>query len=224
MKKREYFLTATLAYAVAMIFNSASVSAAMFPIVVKQGGETCTETASVRKTGQNTCYDATGETVSCTDTGQDGDLLKGVAWPSPRFTDNNNGTVTDNLTGLVWTRNADCYPGMKSWQSALEYANTAADSVCGIADGSSAGTWRLPNIDELLSLVDREYSNPALSNAAGDGQWSAGDVFTDISSGDYWSSTTYVTAKKQAWRLTINTGVSDTFDKISGCLVWLVRD
>ncbi|MGA9347827.1 MAG: hypothetical protein WBW48_03355 [Anaerolineae bacterium] len=35
-------------------------------------------------------------------TGEDGELLKGVTWPSPRFTDNGNGTVTDNLTGLIW--------------------------------------------------------------------------------------------------------------------------
>ena len=34
-------------------------------------------------------------------TGDDGDLKKGVAWPSPRFTDHGNGTVTDKLTGLV---------------------------------------------------------------------------------------------------------------------------
>jgi hypothetical protein len=33
--------------------------------------------------------------------GSDGNLQKGVAWPNPRFTDNGNGTVTDNLTNLV---------------------------------------------------------------------------------------------------------------------------
>ncbi len=35
-------------------------------------------------------------------TGDDGDLEKGVAWPTPRFMDNGNGTITDNLTGLMW--------------------------------------------------------------------------------------------------------------------------
>ena len=34
---------------------------------------------------------------------------KGVAWPNPRFTDNGNGTVTDNLTGLIWLKNANCF-------------------------------------------------------------------------------------------------------------------
>jgi hypothetical protein len=52
----------------------------------------------VRKTGQATSYTTTG--------GEDGDLQKGVAWPNPRFTDNGNGTVTDNLTKLVWLKDA----------------------------------------------------------------------------------------------------------------------
>lgn len=52
----------------------------------------------------------TGQTVSTSATaGEDGDLQKGLAWPSPRFTDNGNGTVTDNLTGLIWLKNADCF-------------------------------------------------------------------------------------------------------------------
>ncbi|MCW9078616.1 MAG: hypothetical protein OQK74_05525, partial [Gammaproteobacteria bacterium] len=44
--------------------------------------------APVAKTGQTSSWAP----------GDDGDLEKGVAWPSPRFTDNLDGTVTDNLT------------------------------------------------------------------------------------------------------------------------------
>jgi hypothetical protein len=68
----------------------------------------CTSPAGVPKTGQTDCYydDGTSGTCTCGTTncpsGQDGDLEKGVAWPDPRFTDNGDGTVTDNLTGLVW--------------------------------------------------------------------------------------------------------------------------
>ena len=56
-------------------------------------------------------------------TRDDGDLQKGVAWPTPRFTDNNNGTVTDNLTGLIWMKNANAF-GMKTWDDALNAANS----------------------------------------------------------------------------------------------------
>lgn len=58
--------------------------------------------APVPRTGQVTCYDTTGFTVDCAGTGQDGDLQKGAAWPDPRFTNQGDGTVRDNLTNLVW--------------------------------------------------------------------------------------------------------------------------
>ena len=51
-------------------------------------------TVNLPKTGQKTSYA----------TGDDGALRKGVSWASPRFTDNGDGTVTDNLTGLVWLK------------------------------------------------------------------------------------------------------------------------
>jgi hypothetical protein len=254
MRRKDFFFTVAVTFAVAVMFKPTLVSAVMFPIVVNngegtgttvtetktvmfpivvnQGGGTCTGGAQVRKTGQETCYDASGGTVTCADTGQDGDLQKGVAWPNPRFTDNSNGTVTDNLTGLIWTENADCYAPLKNWQGALTYANavhpgySGTEGNCGINDGSSAGDWRLPNIDELLSLVDREYSGPALSNAEGTGQ--AGITGTVAFTGSFddchWTSTTYVSNKSHAWKVVMNTGESSSYSKVSGCRVWLVRD
>ena len=56
----------------------------------------------------------TGQTISYA-TGDDGDLEMGMTWPVPRFTDNEDGMVTDNLTGLMWLKDANCiatnYPG-----------------------------------------------------------------------------------------------------------------
>ena len=62
--------------------------------------------APVPKTGQTTSYT----------TGDDGDLEMGVPWPSPRFTDKGDGTVTDNLTGLIWLKDANCFGG-RTWIS-----------------------------------------------------------------------------------------------------------
>ncbi len=70
------------------------------------------------ETGQTTCYDTAGTAIACAGTGQDGELLKGVAWPSPRFMDNGNGTVTDNLTGLIWLKDANCFIS-RTWADAL---------------------------------------------------------------------------------------------------------
>ena len=77
----------------------------------------------------------------------------GVPWPDPRFTDNGNGTVTDNLTGLIWLKDAKCFQG-QGWCDALIASNNLAHGQCGLSDGSSPGDWRLPNISELLSLIN----------------------------------------------------------------------
>jgi len=58
-------------------------------------------TINLPKTGQTICYDTSGNVISCAGTGQDGEIQAGVAWPEPRFADNGDGTITDNLTGLM---------------------------------------------------------------------------------------------------------------------------
>jgi hypothetical protein len=74
--------------------------------------------APPEKSGQTTCFDWDGSPVSCAGTGQDGELRLGVTWPVPRFSDNGDGTVSDNLTGLIWFQVAECF-GMKDWHPAL---------------------------------------------------------------------------------------------------------
>jgi hypothetical protein len=153
-------------------------------------------------TGQTTCYDATNAAIACAGTGQDGDKLTGTAWPNPRFMDNNNGTVTDNLTGLVWLKNAACTGtvggiagGPMPWANAIIYSNSLATGKCGLTDGSSAGQWRLPNREELKSLVNMAYANPAA--------WLNSQGFTSVQtngfSGYYWSSSTVAYDTGRAW-------------------------
>ena len=47
----------------------------------------------------------------------------------------------------------------------------------GLEDGSRPGDWRLPTKSEWEDLFDTRYSYPALSNTAGDGQWTDGNPF-----------------------------------------------
>jgi len=178
--------------------------------------------APVAKTGQTTSYR----------THDDGDLRKGVAWPTPRFTDKNDGTVTDNLTNLIWLKNANCAGAKVNWNTAIDYCAALYDGCtsclgtegdCSLSDGSSAGDWRLPNRNELLSLVDIAYFNPALSNAAGTGRWSEGDPFTGIQSGgNYWSSSTLASRTNHAWFLA-SVGTMKRQDKSIEFHVWCVR-
>lgn len=154
----------------------------------------------------------TGQTTSYA-TGDDGDLQKGVAWPIPRFTDNNNGTVTDNLTGLIWLKNANCF-GAQAWTTALTSANTLASGSCGLTDGSTAGQWRLPNRKELQSLVDRSQYNPALP---------LDHPFSAVLD-NYWSSSTVAYGgAAEAWYVGLNYGYVDNFNKNYGRYVWPVR-
>jgi len=130
----------------------------------------CSEGAPVAKTGQTTSYAA----------GDDGDLQAGVALTAPRFIDNSDGTVTDNLTGLIWMKNAGSI-GVSSWGNAVQICSALANGSYELSDGSYAGDWRLPNVRELYSLVDFGHYNYALPD---------GHLFINVMS-NYWSSTTY---------------------------------
>ncbi len=137
--------------------------------------------------------------------GDDGSLQKGVAWPNPRFTVSSDGTVTDNLTGLVWLRKVDCFAEKTRW-AALDAVNGLKSGQCGLDDSSVAGNWRLPNARELQSLVDFAYTLPALSNADGTGKYN-GDTFTGGAMAvAYWSSTTYAGDATMAWLMIFGTG------------------
>ncbi len=168
--------------------------------------------APVEKTGQITSYSP----------GDDGDLKKGVAWPSPRFTDKGNGTVLDNLTRLIWLKNANAF-GYQTWEQALASANALASGTAGLTDGSKAGDWRLPNVKELQSLIDRAYFNPALSSASGTSQWTEGNPFIGVQSDLYWSSTTYSDNSSNAWYVYLNDGFVNDGGKTNTRYVWPVR-
>lgn len=135
--------------------------------------------APVSQTGQTICYDSLNNETDCAGTGQDGDYQTGVPWPDPRFADRGDGTVRDNLTGLIWLQNANCF-GARIWINALNDCNTLAIGVCGLTDGSQAGDWRLPNVRELESLVDYGRENPSFPEI---------HPFAGLVAGRYWSST-----------------------------------
>jgi len=170
--------------------------------------------AEIAELGEMAQVPQTGQTESSCSLGcrDDGELRKGVPLPSPRFTDNGDGTVTDELTGLLWLQNAycqdtvcsdsDCVTGADlSWADALKFANYLQHGYCDLSDGSVAGQWRLPNVKELLSLVNYRFADPAVSNAMGDNLCQSvvhggvddcsfvGDNQAAMFHGDYWSST-----------------------------------
>ena len=161
------------------------------------------------RTGQTTCYDTDGNVIAGSGTGQDGDLQMGIAWPEPRFTDNGNGTITDELTGLMWDQSGNTAGGPKTWAQALSDCN-------GLSLGGH-DDWRLPNRKELRSLVNYEVFNSAdwLNNTAG--------LFTSVLDDFYWSSTTYAPDDANAWYVYLYGGHVNYCDKETNCYLLAVR-
>ena len=82
---------------------------------------TFTLNGSVTDGDSTTDLPKTGQTASYAP-GDDGSMQAGIEWPAPRFTDNGDGTVTDQLTGLMWLKDGSCL--RKNWSNAL---NTITD-------------------------------------------------------------------------------------------------
>ena len=175
-------------------------------------------------------YDGTNPTVTLASTGQqigyvagdDGSTKKGVAWSAAtRFTNNLDGTVMDNLTGLVWLQDAGCL-GTAQWADGLAAVKQLASGDCRLSDGSAAGDWRMPNLAQLESLIDASASGPALS---------AGHPFLNVTGGIYWSSTSYyggVGGSSSAWTIRSSDGryMNDTVANVKASAmngVWAVK-
>ena len=169
---------------------------------------------------------ATGQTLSYAP-GDDGDIQAGVTFPAQRFRDNHNGTVRDNLTGLIWLKRVDCGGSLASWSQALSFVKSLASGICGLSDASLAGDWRLPNLREMLSLANFAFSEPAISNTAGTGIWTEGDPFSGSPARGFWTSTTRPGAPDSTWYVDLHDGTTYVVPKtISGggsLWLWPVR-
>ncbi len=62
-----------------------------------------------------------------------------------RFVDNGNGTVTDTVTGSMWTKDANLF-GERTWDDAM--------AACGAFSISGIGGWRLSSKDDLIDLYE----------------------------------------------------------------------
>lgn len=163
----------------------------------------------VYKTGQKISFSA----------GDDGDLQRGIAWPSTRFTDNNDGTVTDNLTGLMWLKSADCF-GNISWQTALDnitdFNANPGNYTCNAYIGNYTD-WRLPTRREFRTLIDYSRNNPALPQ-------DDPHPFTDVGyPHEHWTNTPIAGNTEHAWNIRTDSAAIGSKYKEYGSLVWPVR-
>ena len=116
----------------------------------------------------------------------------------PEFT-KQNGVVTDSVTQLEWQDDYSDNGGdikETAWKNAIVYCESL--TLNGQSD------WRLPNINELSSLVDDGKYNPSINS-----------IFELTSSNYYWSATTVANSSNDAWIVNFDSG-SVYYDSLKG--------
>jgi len=142
--------------------------------------------------------------------------------PDSRYQNNNNGTVTDLNTNLMWqqcsvgltTSSSACDTGTAttySWKQALQYVESlnAGGGFTGYSD------WRLPNSKELESMVEYSCYNPAIN----------ANFFPNTISGGYWTSSPSAAYGGGTWYIDFYYGdANDFYLRDANFYLRLVRD
>ena len=164
----------------------------------------------------------------------DGALEYGVA---RSYTDNGDGTITDNRTGLMWEKKSDD-GSIHDKDTTYTWGETTSPYTMdgGIVTiflaalnggGGFAGhtDWRIPNRFELETIVNLQNSVPAVDASFDTGCVTGCSVTTCscTQSDDYWSSTTQNLNPFNAWFVSFNTGVVNAGGKNNGVYVRAVR-
>lgn len=123
-----------------------------------------------------------------------------VAQAESRFINNNNGTVTDELTELTWIQDPATVlsiAGERSWMEARSACRELSFA------GIGPNVWKLPKIRDLQSLLDRNFKNPQIN-----------PEFFSSEAGSYWSDTTYNPGEK-AWMIDFKNGTLEAAEKFN---------
>ena len=195
-------------YVLYLVVNDGTVDSAADTITI-----TAARVVPLPDTRQTNCYDsdASGTVIDCTGTGQDGEY----SINPPSYTDNGDGTVTADVTGLMWQQSNS--NTKYNWYAAsgildLTY-NSSGTGVCGDLSLGGYTDWRLPTVNELESITDSGTYNPAIDTTA----------FPNTNSSDYWSSTAYAGSPSHAWKVSFHDGYVDGNDKTVNSYVRCVR-
>ncbi|MBI5140874.1 MAG: DUF1566 domain-containing protein [Nitrospirae bacterium] len=141
--------------------------------------------------GQTLCYDGAGAVITCPAPGAA--LAQDASYPrNPlSYTDNGDGTVSDNNTGLMWQKNS---AGQKSWDAAVSYCN-------GLTLGGNSN-WRLPSKKDLVGIIDYGGASTKVNT----NYFSGADT-------SYWSLTQRAQSSSYAWYVSFTDGSASTLGK-----------
>jgi len=113
-------------------------------------------------------------------------------------------TVMDEETGLMWQDDISVKEVKMSWSGAKRYCTTLAIA--------SYDDWRLPDYDELLSIVDYSRTKPAIKN-----------IFINTAFSGYWSSNSDASSSAKAWYVLFSSGSTYSYRKFDLNYVRCVR-
>lgn len=151
------------------------------------------------RSGQTTCWNATGQVISCTGTGQDGELRRG----EPRaYQDGGDGTIRDKRTALTWEKLCDD-GSIHDMQTTYTLPNAFAKIAALNTVPCFAGfcDWRMPNRFELETLLDLASFDPSVPALFDTGCTPGCTVLTCscTTASDYWTSSTVAEFPELAW-------------------------
>lgn len=134
--------------------------------------------------------------------------------PSSDFTIYDNGTVTHNATGLMWMRCSigQTWEGEKCTGEASEFAWRQALTQNGTVYAGYSD-WRVPNKNELASIIELRCYNPSINEA----------IFPGTPASRFWSSSPYASYSNFAWDVGFDYGDVGYSYKSSNSHVRLVR-
>ena len=120
-----------------------------------------------------------------------------------RFTDNQDGTIFDSHTNLLWLKDANHFKTSMTWKEAIK-------ACAALGDG-----WRLPERFELVHLLNPIKVSPPIPK---------GHLFSNVQSFYYWSATIYADGTNYMWVVFVYDGYVSSGNKTYGSYyVWPVR-
>ena len=129
--------------------------------------------------------------------------------------DSNNDTVYDDTTNLTWMDDANVSSKRKNWEEAIDY--------CNALEFADQNDWRLPNINEINSLIALSGEYPSIYLDSSDGV-DNDNGFENIYVYSYWSSTTYAEDSNIGWYVDFQYGNNSIYTKPNAYYVRCVRD
>jgi hypothetical protein len=146
---------------------------------------------------------------------EDGKMTPGIEWPGPRFCDNGDGTMTDNMTGLMWLKNAGI-SGLKNYDDTVAFIISL--NTPGNNDNCGYNDWRIPDLTEMETLINFGTNNIAV--------WleNCDPGFENVRN-FYWTSTPFYTDSSRAsvWFISLQAGITAEFGLDTPVSVWPVR-